>query len=348
MVEIDGSAGEGGGQIVRTALALAMLTGSAITIRDIRARRSNPGLRAQHLAAIRAAARICGASVDGATVASRQLRFAPGPVRPGRYEIDVGTAGSTLLVLQTILPALSFCTAGSEVLLQGGTHNPRAPTFEFIKDAYLPLLGRLGFSACVTLERRGFYPRGGGLLRASIRPFNRNPPLELTERGVVVSQTASALLSRLPKHIGQREIAVLRTRLDLPEAACSVETVAAPSAGNTVQVRIDSAHVSIVFCGFGTRGVPAETVATGVANQVEQYLRADVALDAYLADQLLVPLALAAGGKFTTLKPSGHTMTNAEVIKALLPIRIEARELGSERWLITVSRQSADADRRPH
>ena len=313
-----------------------MLTGSAITIHDIRARRSNPGLRAQHLAAIRAAARICQAHVDGAMITSRQLRFVPGPVRPGCYEIDVGTAGSTLLVLQTVLPALSFCTCASEVLLRGGTHNPRAPTFEFIHDAYLPLLRRLGYGARATLERHGFYPRGGGLVRVSIEPFQRGIPLELIERGPVHSRTARVLLSRLPLDIGQREVAVLRTRLGMPETACGIETVVAPSAGNTVQVRVESAYVSTAFCGFGIRGVPAETVAGEVASEVEQYLQADVAVDGHLADQLLVPLALAAGGRFTTMRPSGHTITNAEVIKTLLPIRIEARDLGSERWLITV------------
>ncbi len=342
MVEIDGSAGEGGGQIVRTSIALAMLTGSAITIHDIRARRSNPGLRAQHLAAIQASARICGAHFDGATIASRHLRFFPGPVRAGRYEIDVGTAGSTLLVLQTVLPALSFCTCASELLLRGGTHNPRAPTFEFINDAYLPLLRRLGYGARAALERHGFYPRGGGLVRVSIAPFQRGIPLDLTERGSLHSCTARVLLSRIPLDIGQREIAVLRARLNIPDSACSIEAVVASSAGNTVQVRVNCAHVHLAFCGFGSRGVPAEIVAGGVASEVEQYLKTDVAVDVHLADQLLVPLALAAGGRFTTVKPSAHTITNAEVIKNLLPIRIDVRDLGSERWLLEVWPRAAE------
>ncbi len=345
MIEIDGSAGEGGGQIVRTSLALAMLTGAAITIRNVRARRSNPGLRAQHLAAVRAAAAISGASVHGATLASGELRFAPGRVLAGHYEIDVGTAGSTLLVLQTIVPALSFCSGPSEVTLHGGTHNPRAPSFEFVHDAYLPLLARLGFTVRLALERHGFYPRGGGLIRASIGPFRGGAALELTERGALVSKSARVLLSRLPAHIGEREIAVLRNRLELLESACSINAVAARSAGNTVHVRIDSTHVSTVFCGFGMRGLPAEELAAGLAAEVNQYLRANVALDSHLADQILIPLALAAGGCVTTMTPSGHTKTNADIIKVFLPIRIDLRELHSGRWLITVSPRPGEGPR---
>jgi RNA 3'-terminal phosphate cyclase (ATP) len=178
MIEIDASFGEGGGQIVRTAIALAACTGASLVLRNIRARRSKPGLRAQHLAAVRAAAVICGARLSGAETASQTLSFAPGVVRPGHYSIDVGTAGSTMLVLQTILPPLSLCSGPSEVVLQGGTHNPRAPTFEFVRDAYLPLLGRLGFNTKITLERHGFYPRGGGQIRASIAPLRRAASLD--------------------------------------------------------------------------------------------------------------------------------------------------------------------------
>jgi RNA 3'-terminal phosphate cyclase (ATP) len=336
MIEIDASFGEGGGQIVRTAVALAACTGAPLVLRNIRARRSKPGLRAQHLAAIRAAAMICGARVSGAETASQTLAFAPGRLRPGCYRIDVGTAGSTMLVLQTILPPLSLCSGPSEVVLQGGTHNPRAPTFEFVRDAYLPLLGRLGFSIKITLDRHGFYPRGGGQIRASIVPLRRTASLDLCERGAVLSSTARVLLAGLPLHIGQREIGVLRGRLGLTAESCGVDTISAAGAGNAVHVRIDCAHVSTVFVGFGMQGVPAETVASRLAVQVERYLSANVVLDTYLADQLLLPLALAGGGRFTTLKPSAHTDTNAAVVRTLLPVDYQAHELGSDRWSITI------------
>ena len=298
MIDIDASMGEGGGQIVRSSLALAACTGAAIALRNIRARRDNPGLRAQHLAAVRAAAVICGARTAGATVASRDLLFEPGAVRPGRYEVDVGTAGSTMLVLQTILPALSLCSAPSEILLHGGTHNPRAPTVEFVRDSYLPLLEPLGFKAQIALQRHGFFPRGGGAVRASIEPVGRGCALDLIERGALRARSATVLLSGLPEHIAEREI--------------------------------------------GTRGVPAERVAGDVAVEVQRYLEANVAVDAHLADQLLLPLALAAGGSFSTLRPTAHTQTNAAVIRRFLPIDFETGVLGPEQWSIAVrSRGSA-------
>jgi len=336
MIEIDGSAGEGGGQVVRTSLTLAMSTASPLTIRNIRARRANPGLRAQHLAAVRAAAAICRAQIQGAAIASKVLTFVPKALRPGHYEIDVGTAGSTMLVLQTILPALSLCSAPSQILLRGGTHNPRAPTFEFIQYAYLPLLARLGYKVAVSLERHGFYPRGGGVVRASIEPLRRGDFLELLERGPVQSRTARVLISRLTGHIAQREIDVLRSRLGLPESACGIDTVTAPSAGNTLHVHVGCTNVSTVFCGFGIRGVPAETIAGRVADEVERYLAAEVALDSHLADQILVPLALAAGGRFSTLTPSGHTETNAAVIRHFFAVDYETLELGAKRWEVSL------------
>jgi RNA 3'-terminal phosphate cyclase (ATP) len=328
--------GEGGGQIVRTSLALAMCTGTAVTLHSIRAHRSNPGLRAQHLAAVKAAAAICAAQVAGATVASRVLSFQPGPIRPGRYEIDVGTAGSTMLVFQTIFPPLSLCRAPSEILLRGGTHNPRAPTFEFVRDAYLPLLARLGFNAHVTLERHGFFPKGGGIVRASIEALRHAGALELMERGSVRARAARVLLSQLPEHIAQREVAVLRERLDLPADSCVAETVAAHGMGNALHVRIDCTQVTTVFAGFGMRGVPAEKVAGDVVHEVQRYLDANVAVDRYLADQILLPLALAAGGRFSTLQPSAHTETNAAVIRKFLPLDYEASELEPARWSVTL------------
>jgi RNA 3'-terminal phosphate cyclase (ATP) len=340
MIEIDASMGEGGGQIVRTCLALAMCTGAPVTLHNVRARRGNPGLRAQHLAAVRAAAAICDARVSGATLGSRELSFVPGAVRPGRYEIDVGTAGSTMLVLQTVLPALSLRDAPSELVLRGGTHNPLAPTFEFIRDAYLPLIARLGMKARITLERHGFFPRGGGVVHASIEPLSRGAALELIERGPEHARAAEVLLARLPQHIGERELGVLRERLALPADACTIRTVDAHGAGNVVHVRLDCAHITTLFAGFGARGVPAETVAGHVASDVERYLAADVALDSHLADQLLLPLALTASGRFSTLQPSTHTQTNAQVIEQFLPVKYDAMDLGAGRWAIELIRRA--------
>ena len=332
MIEIDASMGEGGGQIVRTSLALAMCSGTAVSLHNIRAHRDNPGLRAQHLAAVRAAAAICTAQVAGDATASRALSFRPGPIRPGHYEIDVGTAGSTMLVFQTIFLPLALCSRPSEILLRGGTHNPRAPTFEFMRHAYLPLLERLGFKARLTLERHGFFPKGGGIVRASIEPFRDARALELMERGSIRTCTARAVLSQLPEHIAQRELGVLRERLHLPPESCVADVVDAHGTGNALSVRIDCTHVTTVFDGFGMRGVPAEKVAGDVADEVQQYLQANVAVDRYLADQIVLPLALAAGGRFSTLPPSGHTQTNAAVIQRFLPVDYEANEIAPRRW----------------
>jgi RNA 3'-terminal phosphate cyclase (ATP) len=203
------------------------------------------------------------------------------------------------------------------------------------------------FNTEITLERHGFYPRGGGLIRASIAPHRRAASLDLCERGVVLSRTARVVLAGLPLHIGQREIGVLRGRLGLAAEACGTDTVSAAGAGNAVHVRIDCAHISAVFAGFGMRGVPAETVASRLAFQVERYLNANVVLDTYLADQLLLPLALAGGGLFTTLKPSAHTDTNATVIRTLLPVDYEAHELGSDRWCITMLSVASRNNLRP-
>jgi len=341
MIDIDASMGEGGGQIVRSAVALSACTGQAVRLRRIRERREKPGLRAQHLAAVRATAAICSAKTSGATVASPELTFEPGPVRPGSYDVDVGTAGSTMLVLQTVLPALSLCESASGLVLRGGTHNPRAPTFEFVRDAYLPLLARLGFRAQLEIDSYGFFPRGGGLVRASIEPLVRRPALELRDRGRVRACSAAALSSRLPEHVARREIATLRARLGLPEDSCTVRNVAAPGTGNVVHVRVDCENVVTLFAGFGMRGVPAEKVAEQVADDVRRFIAAEVAVDARLADQLLLPLALTAGGVFSTPPPTAHTATNAAVIGRFLPVTYSADPIGAERWTVSLRRGGA-------
>lgn len=339
MLVIDGAMGEGGGQVLRTCLALALCRGVAFRIEHIRSRRERPGLLAQHLAAVRAAARVGNARVRGDTQGSLELLFEPQAVRAGRYEFDIGTAGSTTLVLQTVLPALLVAPGPSEVAIAGGTHNPLAPPYEFLSQAFLPLLSRMGPRVQARLARPGFYPVGGGLLEVSVSPAPLRP-LHLHERGAVRALRARALLSRLPRHIAERELAVLGRGLDIPSENLQVQPVLdARGPGNAVIVEVQCEHVTEVFAGIGTRGVPAEAVAQGLVDQVSRYLSADVAVGEHLADQLLVLLALAGGGSFVTLRPSSHATTNVEVIKKFLDVQIELVELGPDRWEVRVERR---------
>jgi RNA 3'-terminal phosphate cyclase (ATP) len=217
MIQIDGSLGEGGGQVLRTALALALVTGQPFRLEKIRAGRAKPGLLRQHLTAVQAAARIGAARVEGAVLGSTSLVFEPGAIRPGNYHFDIGTAGSTTLVLQTILPPLLAAGGPSRLTLVGGTHNGLAPPFDFLARTFLPLLNRLGPAVAATLERPGFFPAGGGRLTAEIQPAPRLSPLCLGERGALRQQWARVLIAGLPPAIAERECQVLRQKLGWPE-----------------------------------------------------------------------------------------------------------------------------------
>ena len=336
MLVIDGSAGEGGGQVLRSSLALAMLTGQAFRIEHIRARRDNPGLRQQHLTAVRAAQAVCGATVAGDIVGSRELTFEPGPVRPGDYHFPVGTAGSTTLVLQTVLPALMIADAASHLTLEGGTHNPWAPPFDFIEKAFLPLLQRMGFRVTATLVRPGFYPAGGGRVEVAIEPPAALEPLALLERGDVLEPSARAIVARLPPHIARRELAVVAAKLGWPEEALQAETVEAAGPGNVLLLAVRCAHVTELFTGFGQRGVPAEKVAESAVAECRDWLDRNIPVGPHLADQLLLPLALA-GGCVRTGPLSGHTRTNADLLGRFLDVGLTLRECGGDSWEIAVS-----------
>jgi RNA 3'-terminal phosphate cyclase (ATP) len=213
MIEIDGSFGEGGGQILRTAISLSMVTGRAVRIDRIRANRPRPGLMHQHLTAVKAAQEVCGAEVAGAALGSTELQFTPGEVSHGHYTFSIGTAGSTTLVLQTILPALMTADEATTVTLEGGTHNIHAPSIDFLQRAFLPLLARMGPIVEVELERHGFYPAGGGRVSATITPCPQVKPLNLVERGEVTHRRAVAVVANLPGSIAQRELAVVGEKL---------------------------------------------------------------------------------------------------------------------------------------
>lgn len=337
LLQIDGSTGEGGGQILRTALALSVCLGRPFRMFNIRAARANPGLQPQHLAAVRAAAAIAQAEIEGDTKDSRSLRFTPTRVKPGDYVFSVGTAGSTSLVLQTVLPALMLADAPSQLILEGGTHNPMAPPFDFLHYAFLPLLNRMGPTIHATLERPGFAPKGGGRVRVDIQPAAKLQVLEIPARGAVRSQRAEVLLAHLPEHIAQRELAVLKQGLGLEDHQLSLRKMdEAYGPGNAVNVIIDSEHVCECFSAFGQRGVPAETVANEVVHEVRHYLQAGVPVGRHLADQLLLPLALAGRGSFVTTEPSRHAQTNMEIIHAFTGLAIRTEEVGRDVWSISV------------
>ncbi|HTP65296.1 MAG TPA: RNA 3'-terminal phosphate cyclase [Geobacteraceae bacterium] len=339
MLVIDGSRGEGGGQILRTSLALSLVTGRPFRIEKIRAGRKKPGLMRQHLTAVEAAATVGRAELEEAAIGSQCLIFAPEAVKAGKYRFAMGTAGSCTLVLQTILPALMTADGPSEVVLEGGTHNPHAPPFDFLARAFLPLIGRMGPKLSAHLERPGFYPAGGGKFTVAVEPAAFLHRLDLSERGLVLNRAARAVLARLPRHIGERELAVVRARLGWNEACCRVEEVTSPGPGNIICLEIESEHCTEVFTGFGERGVSAEKVAEEAVRQVEEYLAADVPVGPHLADQLLLPMALAGGGSFRTMAPTAHLTTNAEVIRKFLPVDVQIRQLARNDWEVIIEKR---------
>lgn len=333
---IDGAQGEGGGQILRTALGLSMVTGRPFRIEHIRARRSRPGLLRQHLTCVEAAARVCGAEVSGAEMGSSTLSFTPGPVQAGDYHFAVGTAGSAALVLQALLPALLCAPGPSTLLLEGGTHNPAAPPFDFLQRAYAPLLVRMGAGMTLSLERRGFFPAGGGRFSARITPPEAWVPLALEHNRGEARRQACALISALDPGIAQRELKELRRRLALLEADCRVLGEDHPAGpGNALVLEHAGPELTEVFTGFGERGISAEQVAARVAGQWRQYQRSGAAVGPYLGDQLMLPLALGAGGHYTTSELTGHARSNAEIIQRFLPVQIHFEEVASC-WRVAV------------
>lgn len=335
MITLDGSQGEGGGQILRTALTLSTCLGQPFHITHIRANRIRPGLQPQHLAAVSAAATVSQAKVEGAEKDSQTLVFQPGAVRPGKYHFDIGTAGSTSLVLQTILPALIFADSPSVIVLEGGTHNPFAPPFEFLKYAFLPQINKIGASVSATLQRPGFAPEGGGNMHISITPTSQPVPLAIKERGKLQQCRAEVLLANLPVHIAERELAVIHQGLSLPYDALRYSLdKSAKGAGNSLSIIVESEHITECFSSFGRKGLPAERVAEQAVNAVKQYLEADVSVGPYLADQLLLYLALVGKGCFTTMQPSLHTRTNITVIEHFHGFSIKTQQIGNDSWNI--------------
>jgi RNA 3'-terminal phosphate cyclase (ATP) len=337
MITIDGSFGEGGGQIVRSSLSLSMLTRTPFRIHSIRAGRRKPGLMRQHLAAVRAAAAVCGATVTGDSPGSRELQFSPGQITGGSFRFDTETAGSTSLVLQTILPALLSATEASRVEIHGGTHNPLAPTTDYLNTVFLPVLRTMGASATLTLVRHGFYPAGGGTVVADITPCSRLKPLALTERGALKAVRVEPCTANLEETIGEREIASAREVLDEYDITSTNEIVESDGPGNVVRITVEHEHCTEQFTGFGAKGVPAEEVATKCAREARRYLKGTAPVSTHLADQLLIPLYLSGGTTFHCTEPSEHTRTNAQVIGLFTDCQFQLRKMGQREWEVGIA-----------
>lgn len=335
MIQIDGSAGEGGGQILRSSLALSMMTGQPFEISNIRAKRAKPGLMRQHLTAVNAATQIASATITGAALKSTSLEFTPNTVRGGQYEFAIGSAGSALLILQTVLLPLCFAKESSEVVISGGTHNPFAPPFDFIERVFLPVLRKMGAQVELRLEQHGFFPAGGGRIVAEIQPIERLQPIDLLQRGMAYSRSARAIVNRVPWTVGEREMIVARKRLDLDEHSAQViSQKTAAGAGNIVFVELDFENITEQFSAIGQQGMPAEKVALRACNEAERYLKTDAPVGDYLADQLLLPFALAGEGRFRCVALSQHFKTNAEVIQQFLNIQIKSEREDRLAWMI--------------
>lgn len=334
-VVLDGSEGEGGGQILRSALSASLITGRPFEIRNIRANRKPAGLRPQHLACVRGAEHISGATSEGAEVGASELRFVPGPVKPGDYTIEVGTAGSTPLLFQCLFFPLALA-GGGELTLRGGTHLPHSPSYHYLSWVWLSAMRAYGLSAELHLKRAGFYPQGSGEFRASVAPPGIPPTrVELPARGTLSEMRITSMVGGLPLSIADRQAAaaeqVLRERGIAPEAE-NLPLPVGPSKGTVVFISAQFEHTIAGFTGLGERGVPAEQVGREAALLAAKFMEGAGALDEHLADQILMPAALLASGRlgdsspaitrFTTAEVTEHLTTNARVLERFLPVRI--------------------------
>lgn len=329
MIHIDGSYGEGGGQILRTSLSLSVLTGQPVEIMHIRAGRSKPGLKAQHLAAVQAAAAISAAQVEGAELGAQRLRFTPlCAAVPGEYHFAIGTAGAAALVAQTILLPLALAAGPSRVTITGGTHVPFAPTAEYLEHVSLAVLRRLGLRVNLTVPMAGFFPRGGGKLVLEIEPSVLSP-LAIQERGKLHSITAYIVTAGLPPDVGERGADAIRGSLSKFNAKLKIEIHDLASAGQGAAITVVAGSESspVGFSAIGERGKRMETVAAEASAGFEAWYTSGAACDEHLADQLVLPQAITAGeSRWTTCAVTEHLRSVLWLLPQFLPLTMELQE----------------------
>ncbi|MFA4906076.1 MAG: RNA 3'-terminal phosphate cyclase [Candidatus Margulisiibacteriota bacterium] len=331
MIEIDGSLGEGGGQIVRTALTLGALTKTPLKIDKIRLGRKKPGLQPQHLTGVRAVAEVCQGKLSDAELYSDHITFEPGEIKPGFYEFDVAkvspSAGSVGMILEQLLPILIYGKEASYVTIKGGTSVPWSPPAEFIEKVFLPALSKMGVKATLEIQKLGFYPIGGGSIKTSLTPLTPYlTPLNLTSRGNLKSLNCVASVSGLPASIAERENQQAQKRLaDLKlEVKCETKTSSGPSSGNLFLLWAEYENCLAGFSALGELGKPAERVADEAVDEFLKFNAGEAVVEKRLADQLMIYAALAKGK--STLKVqeiTKHLETNRLVIEQLLPVKFE-------------------------
>ena len=335
---IDGSQGEGGGQILRSTLALSMCTGTAVRIENIRAGRRKSGLLRQHLACVRASKEICNAKVTGDELGSSTVEFHPSDIQAGTYDFAIGSAGSTSLLFQTVLPALFMADKESIVSFSGGTHNDLAPSFDFIKHCFLPALKTINLDVKAELEAYGFMPHGGGKWTATVQPINGMDVFDMTSIGKFESKQATVTQSGVSRSVAERELSRVKKKLQWADDDLHINQVESIGPGNIISLRVSDGNITEVIDVVGAKNLSAERVAGRAIAAMKRYINSGAAVGEYLCDQLLLPLALGNGGKFTTLKPSLHSATNIDVIKEFVDCDISITEINEDLFKVFIQK----------
>lgn len=330
MIEIDGASGEGGGQILRSSLTLSMITGQPFRMTNIRANRPKPGLMRQHLVAVQAAAQVCNGEIASAAVGAQTLEFRPGKIKGGEYQFAIGTAGSCTLVLQTLIPALLNADGPSTIHITGGTHNMMAPPAHFLQRSYGRVLADMGATLDIELQRFGFYPAGGGEIQARITPCAKLNVIELMESGERITGYAESFIAGVPVSVANRELESVGAGMGWNESQLFVRGLSNDQGpGNALLMTLEQRNVINVFSEFGEKMVRSETVARNLLAQVRRFIISGATVGEHLADQIMLPFALAGGGRFTTNTVTQHAKTNAEVIGQFLPVDISFEKMDS-------------------
>ncbi|MGL4400073.1 MAG: RNA 3'-terminal phosphate cyclase [Luteolibacter sp.] len=333
LLQLDGTTG--GGQMLRTALSLAMVTGQPFRMTNIRSKRPKPGLMRQHLTCVKAACEISNGTADGAEIGSTELVFRASKPCCGNYQFAIGTAGSTSLLFQTLLPALLHADGPSTLRLEGGTHNPMAPPFEFLDRVFLPALRRMGADVTISLVQSGFAPVGGGVIECEIQPCEKLTSIELHERGDLKCMKLRVPIRNLPISIGGRMLDAALKQLPCEDATVEIRE-SGPGRGVCCLYEAVFEHCEELSSSFGETNVTAERVGIRAAKSLQDFIGSGVPVGRHLADQLLLPMALAGSGSFTTMMPDDHLPTNIAVIEKFLPAKFQIEQADRGKRVLTL------------